>query len=738
MANRFDKTYDQQPWVSSYVPLPLKDIELGYKEQQKKYDDAMAAVANEPVITGGNSTKTVAQGLENEKNNFLKSVVDEAVETKDYGQVKNKIKAYRNQLEANPYYQGILIDKTLSPAADATIVGDKDRQVAQDFYDYDKGEYNQITGRPFTAGDYAAMAPPDTQKIFDPYYKQLEKRIIDSIDPALKPHLNADGTITYFQNGVKETRSLSREEVRKLAEPMMADASFRALDPFGYNKLRHKQIFGKDILDANGNVIERGSQWDEYNDPLDIFAANYLGSKYEQDRTSSAIYTTKADDGGGRKATSRRTGGGNDDDGGIENVLRTIAEDVYTDKFATSADGKPIIRSGTATIGKDQLGGLVGGIKGTDGRYQVDFTNKDLFYVTTEQIDLDKENVINNKKAIYLQDELNQMKKKVVGALKKYQESGSAEWVHPKTGNSYYIDLEGNIHERLTNGTKRIISEEDFGNTQSEYVGVKNKALSVGIDLDSEEIKKSIKLNTEDDPKLVAFNKALEKGLLNGRFKVDPASDKDNVITDGEGNMYASMYVDLNEDQLGLMMPDNAGFGDGWKSLRDHVDENGNPDILLPYIDEKGKTSYRMPVTIKVDNNTDNLTRDVDLATYGPDNETQREIKIHQGENRVYINYMKGLKQSDNIRKFLDNGKIDEKTLDFDKYAASSPEIKQALEAARSNKDPKEKNKDLADIWLYINNNSAWKEHHGIDEEEAAKQQQISTGMGKPASGTRK
>lgn len=737
MANRFDKTYDQQTWVSSYVPLPLKDIEAGYKGQQKKYDDAMTAVADAPVISGGNSTKDVAAKFEADKNKYIAEQVEEASKTKDYGQLPNKIKMYKNKLEADPFYQGILLDKTLSPGADAVIIGDKDRQVAQTFYDYDKGAYEQVTDKPFTADHYAAMAPPDTQKIFEPFYTQLDDVITQTFDKTPDQQLNPDGTVTSFLNGEKVTRSLTRDELKKFAERLMKDdPSFRALDPFGYSRLRHQQLFGKDYVDGNG-VKQRGSQWDDYNDPIDIFLDNYLRSKYVKEEIIKPVRTSKLDD-GTTHGTRAGGGGGSTDDSPVENVLKTIAEDVYTDKLATSPDGKPVIRSGTATIGRDQLSGLVGGIKGADGKTLVDLTNKKLFYITPEQISLDKENVVNNKKAIYLQDELNQKRDEVVGALKKYQESTNTEWVDPKNGNSYYTDVDGNIHMHSANGTTGVISAEDFANTQNEYIAVKNKALSQGIDLDSKEIKESIKLNTEDDPKLVSFNKALEKGLLNGRFNVDPASDRDNVITDGEGNMYTSMYVDLNENQLDLMMPDPYGPGAGWKDLRDHTDANGNPDILLPYIDEKGEKAYKMAITMQVDNNTDNLTRDVDLSTYGNDNATQTAIKKHQAENRVYINYMKGLKQSDNIRKFLDSGKIDEKTLDLDKYSQGSPEIKKALEAARSNTDPAKRNAEIADIWLYVNNNTAWKEHHGISEKDAIAQQQISTGMGKPASGTRK
>jgi hypothetical protein len=568
MANRFDKTYDQQPWVSSYVPLPLKDIELGYKEQQKKYDDAMAAVANEPVITGGNSTKTVAQGLENEKNNFLKSVVDEAVETKDYGQVKNKIKAYRNQLEANPYYQGILIDKTLSPAADATIVGDKDRQVAQDFYDYDKGEYNQVTDKPFTADHYAAMAPPDTQKIFSQYYKDIGDVIEQQINPdgSLEKQFNPDGSISYIQNGTKIVRNVTRDELRKIAAPLMNDASFRALAPFGYNKLRHKQLFGKDILDANGNVIERGSQWDEYNDPLDIFVDNYLKTKREETETQKLLYTTKVpkDDtsgGGGDGGTRKQPGE-------IDNPTLNIVREAHD--------------TGGAMVNGDQAAAIIGGTSDKNGHVTINATGRKLYLNvgnagnTPEQVE---ENALIGRTIPYRVKLKNitgdidgtdsdDLPAKLITTLEKNDPShnyfsgqGGVILMSNKDGSNQLQIGDAkkvwNDYKDKTITSKRL---DDKGNTViteipmfPEYAALKKAAEADGVDLDDKNINAKID-KIVDAESLSTMNSMLDN--IKGEITFIPGSGK-NFTGDDIGNSLLSGDVFVTEEQMKDMSPDN-------------------------------------------------------------------------------------------------------------------------------------------------------------------------------------
>ena len=41
MADRFTQ-FEDKPWVSSYVPLPLKEIQANYDKQQEKGDKAEA------------------------------------------------------------------------------------------------------------------------------------------------------------------------------------------------------------------------------------------------------------------------------------------------------------------------------------------------------------------------------------------------------------------------------------------------------------------------------------------------------------------------------------------------------------------------------------------------------------------------------------------------------------------------------------------------------------------------
>jgi len=586
MANRFDKTYDQQPWVSSYVPLPLKEIELGYKEQQKKYDDAMAAVADAPVITGGNSTKTVAQGLENEKNNFLKSVVDEAVETKDYGQVKNKIKAYKNQLEANPYYQGILTDKTLSAGADAIITADKDRQVAQDYFDYDKGESNQVTDKPFTADHHAAIAPPDTPKIFKPYYDQIQDVIEQQINPdgSLEKQFNPDGSISYIQNGTKIVRNVTRDELRKIAQPLMNDASFRALDPFGYNKLRHKQIFGKDILDENGNVIEKGSQWDDNNDPLDIFVDNYLKTKREETETQKLLYTTKVpkDDstgGGGGGRTKKEAGP-------VDNPTLNIVREAH--------------ETGGAMVNGDQAAAIIGGTSDKSGHVTVNATGRD-FYLNVGNAGNTPEQAEENAligRTIPLKAKEIQIKKENAELLKVLPESqaearnnldakyitGSgpnySEKIYSKRPgrNSGLMQMEAQYVEYDSRtGKERVMDEKEFEKTEyyknkfasinekdPRYIQLKKDAAKADVDLDDKDI--NAKIDKIGDAESISLMNSMLNNIK-GEITFMPAAGK-NFTGDDIGNSLLSGDVFASTEQMRTISPDNDILpGGGFEEL---------------------------------------------------------------------------------------------------------------------------------------------------------------------------
>lgn len=658
MANRFDKTYDQQTWVSSYVPLPLKDIEAGYKGQQKKYDDAMTAVADAPVISGGNSTKDVAAKFEADKNKYIAEQVEEASKTKDYGQLPNKIKMYKNKLEADPFYQGILLDKTLSPGADAVIIGDKDRQVAQTFYDYDKGAYEQVTDKPFTADHYAAMAPPKTQEIFKPYYDQIQDVIEQKMNPdgTLEKQFNPDGSISYIQNGTKVVRNVTRDELRKIAEPLMGDASFRALDPFGYNKLRHKQLFGKDYVDANG-VVQKGSQWDDNNDPLDIFVDNYLKTKREETETQKLLYTTKVpkdDDGGGGG------GGTTKQEAPIDNRMLGIIKESH--------------ESGGSMLDADEAAAILGAKVDASKNVVANATGRNWFLNignagdTPEKVE---ENALIGRTIPFKQKE-NEIIKANSESVKnlptsqtdarnnldaKYATGSGASYVEkiyskvPGTNTGLLNILPTYKEYNSATGQTRTMDEKEFENTEyfkdklsrinkndPSYDKLKKDAEKAGVDLNDVEINKKIN-NIGDSESLATMNSMLNN--IKGEITFIPGSGK-NFTGDDMGTSLISGDVFVTTEQMKQMAPDNAYFSsEGYHKLE-------NDKLIYPHtihkVNAKGEDveveGYVFHVTTPViGQDVGNATRNVTSNKAGGYHEWVAKVvpkQIEEVNNELY------------------------------------------------------------------------------------------------------
>ena len=67
---------------------------------------------------------------------------------------------YMNQLKADPIYQGIELDKLLSPKADEAVLSSEFGNSVQDFYDNENKKYIQKDLKtPFNASDYKLIEP---------------------------------------------------------------------------------------------------------------------------------------------------------------------------------------------------------------------------------------------------------------------------------------------------------------------------------------------------------------------------------------------------------------------------------------------------------------------------------------------------------------------------------------------------------------------------------------------------
>lgn len=712
MANRFNQLIDYPEHVSSYVPLPLERIAAVGAMKQDLYDKAMAEYLDaSKEIIGGNVTKDQAKFLNDRKDKDLSAMVDEAAKTDNYNQLKYQVKSYAEKLKSDPLYQGIEEDKKLSDAANKTILEQGSHVYVQDYWDPTANKYNQLdVSTPFTAGVYKTIKPGDPQKEFKPYYDQLHDIIKQTYGNDIQEQVNSDGSINLVQNGTKVVRSISRDELKTLARGLSKiDPNFNALDSFTY-------------AEALNNKTNPNKKWSA-EDNLDIFVNNYLNNKYEESDLQKVIRTIKADDDG--------SGGGGSGKGKTlvdqDNIYGDILDSIYTSKPKKDETGKTVETTGTTSVNDKQMASIVGGDI-IDNNNITNLTGRKIYLTTPEQVVAEGKDIIDNKKAVYLYEELANMKKNIINGklnpfierLKNPQSPEAATgYIDPKTNDRYYLDAANNIHvQKNSEGPSKIFSTEEFITSQPEYQQVKLKALSQGIDLDSPEIQKSILRNTHGNVQVAAFNKALEAGVLNGNHVLHAAKDGDNIITDAEGNMYGRNYVELTENELDNILPDPWGPGAGWKDLRDMKDSKGNPLILKPAyrVNKDGSTTlvYQVPVTIQSSENTNDITRNSQLSIYGTDNTTQETINKLQQVNANKQNYYKGAAQANNISKALNSGAIKSTELISNLKNLNDPTgiIKQALDEVDKIKDVKSKNEQLADIWLLANNFDAWTSKH--------------------------
>jgi hypothetical protein len=633
LANRFDKTYDQQPWVSSYVPLPLKEIEAGYAKQQDTYDKGMAALADKPIITGGPTTQDHAKMLRNQVEADTKAMADEAEKTHDYGQLTYKMKNYANRLKENPIYQAVKEDETLGTAlANDVMMQSGNENYVQWFYDPKSKDLKQqdINKIP-SLSHYKTKKPGDYWKDFgDVLGKIHEETDISMNMPELVPFKDDFGNISYknIQTG-KETTGITRDQIKERVALYVKN---------------NKNVWGKESVNYDKAVreeIEKGvfTEDDVINNITDAYLGTYQSKKDIQ--KENAVPANKS--GSGNKKS------GDDDDvaGNYDNKLLNIIKE-------SSVNGGAVIDTG-------DVAAFLGGTKDTKtGTTLINATGRTLYFSVGKQgTQKEVEDDVKMGKAI-------PFKVKENALIKKYHNTILSDIVFDKedainnpvstfatgggnTGKPYreLVYWGGNLSKNFKNENEKTIREYDSatGKTRSisinelkntefykaelasfkandpnGYGVLKSEAERAGIDLDDKDLNEKIKGNNlENYETLDNLNTALTN--INGQLEVIPGSGK-SFFTDNNGDPVVKIDAFVTEVQMKNIAP--AGImsfmsADGYKKLEEDglikkhtktiVKDNGEVAEVKGYI--------MSMVTPAIGLDAETTTRNIDVNQWG-------------------------------------------------------------------------------------------------------------------------
>ena len=722
MARYFQNTH-YDPISQAYNPTTLKYMDEAGASLQKSSDDQLAGLSELQKtlnIVGGRKSTSLAKEFVNQYEPEIQKIYDDIAANGNTKGGLAKIAQIKNKITSSPIYNYIKEDEAYVPYADKLGLNPETRDQSQSINDLynPNGSWKQVTmdqaKNGFDANIYGEVRNKNFQEDHQDIYAKIKEQSTKIGGPVsgLTYKEIPDGmggmVLAGFDVSNQVVRTgISREDVAALANNITKDKT---------NWNTHESVRFRDLQSKKNNGVGY-DQSDYINDLVNNFPG-YYGK--DSDLTTEKQVSAKS------KMSSSSGSGNTNSPYNMDNIYGDILDNIYTDKVKKGENGKPVLTTGTTSVNEKQMSALVGGeIK--NGDMITSLTGRRVYLTTPEQVVKEGKSIIDNRKAVEFQAELNLMQNNIINRLNNPESPELATgYIDPKNGLSYSrVGLGKNsyISEKDLSipGGKglRKLTEKQFAETQNEYKSIKLKAIAQGIDLDDPKTIEAIKDSTKEDEVITTFNQALAEGALNGEFKLIPAKDGDNVITDKEGNMYGRNYVEMSKDQISNISPDNFWTtGGGYETL---LEKGIIKKSWTKNVDGSSTLMYQVPVTIQSDDNTDNITRNSQLSIYKDDDKTQASINTLQQVNANKQNYYKGLTQSKNIESALNNKKYSSSDLvkDLSEVEDSSGLIKTVLDRINDLKDDKSKNKELSDLWLMTNNHPAWIEKHKEDEDTA-------------------
>lgn len=754
MAGRYFQLPDSQySRESQYVPLPFDRIVAAAEGQQKRYDEQgslLSQAQRDLPVSGGYRTKDRAKQFNEKLQGELGNLSEQLLQKGDIQGGKFAIQNLVNNLKRDPEYQTIKADEAQKENVDKQVNDPTFNYHVQDFYNPDQGFVQTKPGEQFDPNKwYKSVAPGNL-------YAE-HKPLFDAVKPQISRYYNnPDYQTTTDEYGNLHTRSLqtgeeveslTREQIKeKLAPYILGDKNALTRQSLIYNKALHEKMNPGSVYDPN----------DALNDVSNAFLGEFENRKEIQKQGRDVVTRLPKD--GGTSSKKKGSGTGSDE---RDNVFVTKLDELNTPKPTRQADGTTKLTTGTTTVNDKEMAAFVGG-NVVGNHIDANLTGRKIFLTTPQQ----NEEAITTRNAIAFNDEYDKMKtniikenaktnptiaKNKVGDLDKerltkitdYNNFNTPHYSHTpevyrqnpklldkdrreyknriidefKTKNPKYADAElyvGTDDNDQNTGIYEVkrLNKIDI-NKDPRLVAIKAKSLAAGIDLDNPETIKAIKNRPLVDPILEKFNEALENGELDGEYSLIPHKGKDNIITDKQGNIFGKNDIFMTEDQLDQLMPDPWGPGAGWKDLRDKkILKSGNIK------DKDGNIiqGYMLPVTIQSEESSASLTRNMQLNTYGKDDKTEIAMPgLIQQSNDAMALY-KGQKQLQNLESSINkNSQNQEYIINAIDEASKQDEtgvIGQAFTQINAIEDKKEKNKEYADLYLMINDHSAWQAIH--------------------------
>ena len=280
----------------------------------------------------------------------------------------------------------------------------------------------------------------------------------------------------------------------------------------------------------------------------------------------------------------------------------------------------------------------------------------------------------------------------------------------PKAGSS--LDVPGGdpdyvIDAHLEDADKAELHKAAVNKTLSGFTKqeseLKAKYKTLGYDPDDKRTAANVKKYESTD-----LNKYLElnqKLNLTGEHVIKPNMAIDNVFVDKNHNIYGNARVVLTGAEL-----DEKG-----------INVSDFKNIIIPLQSEEyiswgndDEVQYSVPITLQSQGSIDDITRNTQIKTYGPDKETEEGITNKVNQTNTYILQNKGKRLVKDVYSQYQTPEGSKKILtDLNTIISELPDDKKTKYTGLINKistlkDKKEQATEIAQLYLLVSNPNAY------------------------------
>lgn len=643
------------PISNQYSPTTLKYMDEAGTSLQKTTDDRTAELGALQSLfpTGGAQTQNMAKELKDEFMPVIKDLSEELYKTGRVDGAGARMLQVKNQIVNNPKFNALKKDELMNPVA--LKIG-SDPETLDPTQTIQEGYLPNKTWKQRTVDEIANQDSwYKTTKNSD-FHKDHKADFYDNVKASVVKTGSVVPGVIYKDDGNGNPMAFNTYTEEAYKGILPEDVRARAAD----------FVKNKDNWNTHGSVAFRqaraaqgGPQYDEQS-YIDDLTNGYVGY-YSEDasKTTEKPFTT------GKKAVAGGGGGGSKNSTGNDDRTLNIID--------------VAVNQGGATVNNEEQAILHNGTPNANGTFNINATGKTIYTtLVTPKNQLETEQAIRVGKAIPLKNIINKVTadaEEVVfdEFLNKVPYSSNLPGVEPKeyvdpSGGSWHSSSSG-VYYTPKNGEKVLVSKDlnskpsdafkktkvyknliaGYTNNNEEYKQALADAKREGIDLNDPKLTQELDKYKESG--LENLNTALTK--INGQLTLMPGSEK-NVFSDDEGNPVTSSDAFFRKDQIEKQIaPTDAFWSGGWKNLLEDgiivphtiygVDNNGNPTENEGYL-------MKMVIPVK-GQDWQNITRNIDQATWGEGEFSNKQTQVNQPEVERKIAEIKINKQSSKFNK---------------------------------------------------------------------------------------